>query len=40
MEVKVQYQINISNWFPALENWDDDDDVWTSVGLGKVLERI
>jgi hypothetical protein len=36
VKVEEQYQINISYTFTALETWII---MWTSVGLGKMLER-
>jgi hypothetical protein len=38
-EIKEQYHVKISNRFAALENLMMM-MMWTSLGLGKVLERI
>jgi len=37
LEVKKQYQINMSNRFAALENLSDSKDI---IGLGRTLRRI
>jgi hypothetical protein len=39
VDVKEQNQIKISHRSAALENLDDD-DIWTFIGLGKVLDKI
>jgi hypothetical protein len=35
--VKKEYQVKISNGFAVLKTWMI---MWTSIGLGKMLERI
>jgi len=39
-EVKEQYEVKISNRFAAMENLMMMMMMWTSIGLGKVSERI
>jgi len=41
-EVREQYQIEITNWFAALENFNDDEDVnrtWENIKYPNLSKR-
>jgi hypothetical protein len=40
VEVKEHYKVKILNKFASLENFGDNGDYVTSVGIGKVLKRM
>ena len=43
LEVRKQYQIKITNWFPALENLSDEEDInraWEKIkGNAKISAK-